>query len=70
MVEHFLPSSSHLDAVDYDSDTLQMTVTFKDGRSWRYDGVPVTMFQGIQHAPSAGSYFARNIKGRYPEQEV
>jgi KTSC domain len=70
MVEHFLPSSSHIDAVDYDSDAQQLVVTFKDGRSWQYDGVPVTVFQGLQHAQSVGSYFARQVKGRYDEQEI
>lgn len=70
MIETFIPRSSNLDRVDYDSDTQEMTVTFKDGRAWKYDTVPQASFLGIQNAPSAGSYFSSNIKSRYNGEEV
>ena len=70
MLETFIPKSTNLSQVDYDSETEEMTITFQDGRSWMYSNVPVTIFQGIQHAPSAGSYFWRQIRSRYAEIEV
>jgi hypothetical protein len=70
MMETFIPSSSHLDRVDFDSDTQELTVTFKDGRAYLYRSVPVGVFQAIQNARSAGSYFDRNVKSRYSGEEV
>lgn len=70
MTETFNPKSSNLAEVSYDSESQTMTITFQDGRSYEYYQVPVTVFQGIQHAPSAGSYFYRQVRGRYAEAEV
>ena len=71
MKETFIPrKSEHLAQVDYDDDTQTLTITFQDGRSYEYDSVPVTIFQGIQNAPSAGSYFHRQIKNSYVGTEV
>ncbi len=47
-----------------------MTITFKEGRSWQYENVPNTVYLALQHATSPGSYFYRQIKGRYTESEV
>ncbi len=65
MIETFIPRSSHIGEVRYDSDTRDMFITFADGSEYRYLSVPVTVFQGIQNAPSAGQYFHRQIKDRY-----
>lgn len=70
MTETFIPKSSNLAEVTYDSSAQTMTVTFKTGQAWRYRGVPLQTFMGIQHAPSAGSYFWRNIRSVYPGDEV
>lgn len=70
MKETFIPRSSNLVEVQYDSTTQDMDITFQDGRAWRYSSVPYSVFQGIQNAPSAGSYFWRQIRSRYPEEEI
>lgn len=70
MRETFIPRSSNLVEVEYDSDTQTMDITFQDGRAWRYTTVPLGVFQGIQNAPSAGSYFWRQIRSRFPEEEI
>lgn len=62
MIETFIPSSSNLDEVTYDSTTQELTVSFKTGQAWKYDGVPQATFLGIQNAPSAGSYFFKNVR--------
>lgn len=70
MRETFLPKSSNIDQIDYDSDEQKMVIQFKSGQAWEYSGVPQSVFMGIQNAPSAGSYFFRNIRGVYSDQEV
>ena len=70
MIETYIPKSTNLSEVTYDSDAEEMTITFQDGRSWMYSNVPVTVFQGIQNASSAGSYFWRQVRNRYAEVEV
>lgn len=47
-----------------------MTITFKQGQAYLYRGVPADLYFGIQHAPSAGSYFYRNIRDRFPYEDV
>lgn len=70
MIETFIPTSTHLDRVDFDSDTQQMTITFKDGRSYLYRSVPHDIFLGLQNARSSGQYFERQIKSRFNGEEV
>lgn len=70
MKETFLPRSSNIDQVEYDSDAQTMTIQFKSGQSWEYTGVPHNVFLGIQNAPSAGSYFYRSIRNQYSSVEV
>jgi KTSC domain len=70
MTETFIPKSSNLAEVTYDSGTQEMTVSFKTGQAWKYRGVPQATFLGIQNASSAGSYFWKNIRSTYPGDEV
>lgn len=70
MIETFIPRSTHIAQVTYDSDTRDMNITFSDGSEYRYMSVPVGVFQGIQNAPSAGSYFHRVIKDRYGYEQL
>lgn len=70
MKETYIPSSSNLDQVSYDSDKQLLTITFKDGRSYEYTSVPQDVYMQLQRAPSAGSYFMRQIKNSYAYTEV
>lgn len=70
MTETYIPSSSNIDQIEYDEQARIMTITFKDGAAYSYTGVPRDVYFGIQHSPSAGSYFYRQIRGRFPYQEV
>jgi hypothetical protein len=70
MTETYIPSSSNIDQIDYDEAGKILTITFKDGAAYAYTGVPRDVFFGIQHASSAGSYFYRQIRGRYPYSEI
>lgn len=68
--ETYIPKSTRIDEVVYDSDEQTMVITFRDGRAYKYDGVPQATYLGIQNAQSAGSYFGRQIAGVYPYEEV
>lgn len=63
------PSSNVKDA-DYDEQTRSLTVTFRDGRSYRHSGVDKETAMEFESAPSAGSFFNSRIKGRFPHARV
>lgn len=51
---------------DPDEDNPQtIEVTFTSGRSYTHAAVPLTVVQGLVNAPSAGRYYAQQIKGKY-----
>lgn len=56
-------SSSAIRAVGYDGYTL--TVEFRHGGIYDHPGVPESVFRALMGASSKGSYYARNIRGRY-----
>lgn len=64
------PGSSNLASAAYDDQAKTLTVTFLSGESYLYHSVPYEVWHGLQHAQSAGSYFHRQIKNRYPDQRL
>jgi hypothetical protein len=61
-------SSSNIESVGWENETLE--VAFLNGRIYRYDGVPQSVFQAVVGAASVGSEFNRLVKGRYVDSEV
>ncbi|MNJ56166.1 hypothetical protein D3C77_516990 [compost metagenome] len=57
--------SSAITAVGYDASTRRMKITFKQGRTYDFCGVPPEVHQGLMSAGSLGSYYDRVIKDRY-----
>ncbi len=70
MIETFIPKSSNISEITYDSDEQKLSVTFVSGSTWEYEGVPQATFLGLQNAQSAGSYFYRNVRSVYSGTEV
>ena len=64
------PGSSNLSSASYDPDTDTLTIEFQSGSSYQYLNVPPSIYRGLQSAPSAGSYFYRQIKGRFAYEQV
>lgn len=63
-------TSSHLNAIKYDSRTRTLRVWFNDGSVYRYSGVPAGVVRDLLATPSVGGYFARFVRNNYPyEQE-
>lgn len=63
-------ASSNIAEGEYDPDVRLMRIAFRDGSAYQYSGVPPEVWLGLQHAASAGSYFHRNIKGRYRDERI
>lgn len=63
-------SSSNLAGADYDGATRVLTIEFTNGAVYEYEGVPAEVFADLLGSSSPGSYFYRQIKGRFPYQRV
>jgi len=62
--------SSWLESVSYDSTTLRLTVTTKNGSSWQHAQVYPQQFTEMQMHPSKGRYYTKNIKGTHPTTHI
>jgi len=62
--------SSNIDAVGYTEDDQHLFVTFKNGDTWRYDGVPQETFEDFINSDSAGKAFHSMIKGKFESEQI
>lgn len=69
-VETFAPRSSNLSTCAYNPDTQELAVTFQSGEQYTYSSVPQSVWHGLKHAPSAGSYFYRQIRNSFSYTNV
>lgn len=58
-------SSSMIASVGYDPETSVLEVTFSNGRTYEYEGVPSHVFDGMIHASSVGRFFIDNVRDIY-----
>lgn len=64
------PGSTNLASGSYDDETQDLEITFRSGATYAYRNVPQGIVEGLKAAASAGEYFARQIKLRYPGVRV
>ena len=57
--------SSALQAVGYDPETWRMKITFAQGYTYDFCGVPQHVYDGLMRAGSKGTYYNDYIKDRY-----
>lgn len=62
--------SSNLAFASYLPATKVLTVDFKSGRRYTYQGVEQNVFNGLISAQSSGKYFDQNIRSKYVEKEL
>ena len=62
---HF-PDSSNISSARYNATEGVLEVSFRNGGTYRYRGVPVSVYEGFVLAPSAGRFFHSQIKKRFP----
>lgn len=51
--------------IGYDAKTATLEVTFREGGVYQYSDVPPEVHQALLQAPSCGTYFNDNVKGKY-----
>lgn len=69
-IEKIFVSSSNVEAIGYDSSSQLLRIWYLNGSVYDYLNVPQMEFEGLQNAPSVGSYLSRSIKGSYNYQKV
>ncbi len=58
--------STLIKEIGYDADSQVLTVVMvQSGDVYEYQGVPQAVYDGLMQAESKGSYFVKNIKGKY-----
>jgi hypothetical protein len=58
--------SSAISAIDYDDETQELGVTFRQGGPrYSFPNVPQDEFEAFAGSDSPGRYFLSNIKGNY-----
>lgn len=60
------PDSSSIGAFAYESEGQLLFIRFNSGRTYRYSGVPYSVFSALSLADSKGTYFNAYVQGRYP----
>lgn len=62
--------SSMIQAVGYDSTSEELEVLFNSGKTYRYKGVPRTVYEELLTADSKGQYMRANVIGVYLDYQV
>jgi hypothetical protein len=62
--------SSMIKAAGYDAADQELEVVFKNGKVYRYKGVPQPVYDALLAADSKGQYMRDQIIGHYPDQQV
>ena len=57
--------SSAIQAVGYDPETRRMKITFAQGYTYDFCGVPQHVYEGLLGAGSKGAFYNDHIKDRY-----
>ena len=58
-------SSSAMTSVTYHFTSGMLALTFHNGSTYSWEGVPPSVVLGLLDASSPGSYFVNNIRGQY-----
>jgi hypothetical protein len=62
--------SSMINAVGYDAAAQELVVVFNSGKTYRYTGVPQTVYADLLAADSKGQYMRACVIGVYPDHHV
>ncbi|QKT07315.1 KTSC domain-containing protein [Gordonia sp. X0973] len=64
-MERIAVSSTNLNSVGYDEQSMTLEVEFKNGSLYQYFDVPAAAYQELVGASSVGRYFTQNIRNAY-----
>jgi hypothetical protein len=63
-------NSTQIAAVGYDPAIQELHVSFKNGGTYAYEGVPDTMADAFVKSESLGRFLGQHIKGAFPHRKV
>jgi len=58
-------NSTFLQEATYDSSRRTLLVVFKNGRTYTYENVDKTVYDGLINARSSSRFFGANIAGKF-----
>ena len=58
-------NSNFLKEATYNAGSRMLTVVFKNGRTYTYQGVDQSIYQGLISADSSSRFFGTNIRGKF-----
>lgn len=61
---------SSIEDHSYSPETGQLTVTFRGGRTYRYDGVPQEIADGLERTPSKGTFMHTSVIGKFSHTKI
>ena len=64
-MEMYQVTSRAISAIGYDSNTLVMKITFKQGKTYDFCRVPQQVFEQFLAAPSQGKFYDKQVKDKY-----
>ena len=62
--------SSNVKSVGYDTESKKLRVEFSNGTMYEYTDVAPHVHAEMLSAESAGSYFAKNVRGKYGVEKL
>lgn len=62
--------SSTIDYAEYFPDRQELRIAFLNKSIYKYEKVPFNIYMGLIHAPSAGSYMWKNIRGKFTYKQI
>jgi len=57
--------SSAISAIGYNPNSHKLTIDFKSGQTWEYDGVAPDHYDALMSADSVGKHFHEHIRGTF-----
>jgi len=64
-MKHTAVRSSNIASIGYDIATQELEVTFKNGSTYVYEGVPSELHAMLLIAPSVGKHLDQHVKGKF-----
>jgi hypothetical protein len=69
-MERIAVDSSSVTSVGYNPTTFELEVEFRNGRTYRYQQVPIAAYRLLLRAPSIGEFVNKQIKPRFAAKQV
>jgi len=69
-MERIAVDSSSVTSVGYVQATFELEVEFRNGRTYRYQQVPIAAYRLLLRAPSIGEFVNKQIKPRFAAKQV